>query len=247
MNEAAAPNDLAAWTTHRLLHQFRGLTEAEFLSTIGDARIKRAAKQGTPMTQALLATETVLSKLRTIQLKERAAGVYYLADGKFPNYPDDFEHLDQLIGEYWDPSTSSLMTLPMTAAIDRGMMLTHTFILEGDAGMGKTRLALALAAVAAIMFRIRLPGTACDTPPELQYFLFVKSVDVLKTMNPLMAPFVPIVLDEMNPNDQQLGLVSVDACKCLLDIPDPGSMRSRFHDAEFAENQFRRASGAQKE
>ena len=228
--------DLGDWTVERVLHYVRGYSPTQLLALVGDARLHKASKTASSLDIALLTTATVIERIRAISGTK--AGVCYLADGVHMEFPGDFDNLEALTCSYYCERTRAVQTMSLTAAIDTDLILRRTIVLSGGGGIGKTRLAHALAARFCRMFRVQLPGATEPQPPEKVYWLFARSIEALRGMNELMGDYVPFVLDEFSPRDRQCD-VSIDGLKNILDITDPSTVRCRHHDLQTAKYQTR--------
>ena len=101
----------------------------------------------------------------------------------------------------------------------------------GDRRLGKTELCKVMCLKLSLMY---LGSNA--------YFIYTTTVDALRHHANLMAPGVPILLDDMqaNANDDgrgQLIYSDVSMWKALLQIENPTQVRSRNKDVQFAMRQ----------
>ena len=71
------------------------------------------------------------------------------------------------------------------------------------------------------------------------YYVMANTIDLLKELNQndLLKEWVPLFLDEFETGDTaQVGALSANALKVLVDVPAGGSIRCRYHDLVLAPN-----------
>ncbi len=165
------------------------------------------------------------NKLREalLQLEGAKAFVKFMADAKRLQF-SQFEGLDKLLAVKINPD-GSRSSLPCLAA-DMGLMDEATFILLGDAGLGKSVLARAMCA---------LYCEAHGTP----YYIESNTPDSLRTVyvNGFFRSRVPVHLDEWKPMGENFtGRDGIDMLKCLTTVGDGATIKCRYSDIRFMED-----------
>ena len=138
---------------------------------------------------------------------------------------EDFQNLDQLIGERLDETTGETVTCSFAEYCrDPEKHMVHAALVYGGndtTGYGKTSMvdlaAYTLAREYASHFHI-------DDP----YYVYTRSVEGLKRVQSDLLSGVPIVFDECNMSDTtQIQYLSEDGLKQLLDVTSTADLRAR--------------------
>jgi hypothetical protein len=146
-----------------------------------------------------------------------------------------FDHLGSVVCRTFNVIDGSLIQFPVTDWLARGFYRTHTLILHGDAGLGKTPLAMSLLAEVASLLQ-----QGCDWQP---YYIKVGTVESLRDANTngFMKSKVPVLFDDLSP-DRACGTrtgMPVESLKLILEVTQSTSVHARFKDLVFAANQPR--------
>ena len=143
---------------------------------------------------------------------------------------ESFSHLDAVVCRTFDVVTGALIQYPVMDWIRQGWFKSHTLILHGDAGLGKTPLAMAL--LAAVSNHLQ------SDSPWAPYFLKVGTVESLRDASTLglMKCKIPILFDDLSP-DQACGSskgMPLHVLKLILEVTQSSGFSARFKDLTFA-------------
>ena len=146
-----------------------------------------------------------------------------------------FDHLDNVVCRTFDVVTGALIQYPVRDWLRLGWFKSHTLILHGDAGLGKTPLAMTLLAEAANLLQ-----SGCAWAP---YFIKVGTVESLRdaVTAGLMKSKIPILFDDLSP-DMACGTragMPLESLKLILEVTQSRSIHARFKDLAFAADQPR--------
>ena len=146
-----------------------------------------------------------------------------------------FSHLGAVICRTFNVIDGSMIAFPVEQWLAGGFYRTHTLILHGDAGLGKTPLAMTLLAEAAVVLQ-----QGCGWPP---YYIKVGTVESLRdaATNGSMKSKVPILFDDLSP-DRACGTragMPIEMLKMILEVSQSSSVHARFKDLVFASEQPR--------
>ena len=124
-----------------------------------------------------------------------------------------------------DMDTKEYRGMPFLHAMS--FMEMHTFVLLGDAGLGKMPLARAMA------------GMHCHLR-GLPYYIESNTPDSLRqvAVNGFFRECVPVILDEWRPvkksSTDASGSDLLDMLKCLTSVADGGTIKCRYSDIKFS-------------
>jgi hypothetical protein len=187
--------------------------------TLGESHILKKPKEAEKLRTALLNLEGAKAFVKHIA--DPSSNVLKLMQ---------FCGLDDLLAIRLHPDgTRSCM--PLMAAI-MSLMDEVTFVLTGDAGLGKSALARGMAAHYC---------EANGTP----YYIESNTPDSLRScyVNGFFREKVPIYLDEWKPiGDKYTGPDGIDMLKCLTTVGDGATIKCRYSDIRFFEQQPRTMS-----
>jgi hypothetical protein len=163
-----------------------------------------------------------------INLEASKAFVRFISDQTNVLELGDLRNLDGLMAVTADVENNRYHAVPLISALP--MMELYTFVLLGDAGLGKTTLARALA-----VLQCKARG--------LPYYVETNTPDSLRgvCVNGFFRPHVPVLLDEWRPMAKQTGgggpsTEMLDALKCLTSVSDGATIKCRYSDVKFAPN-----------
>ena len=148
---------------------------------------------------------------------------------------ESFDHLDHVVCRTFDVVTGALIQYPVSDWLRRGWFKSHTLILHGDAGLGKTPLAMTLLSEVATHLQADCPWAP--------YFLKVGTVESLRdaASTGLMKSKIPILFDDLSP-DQASGTskgMPLHALKLILEVTQSSGFSARFKDLVFASEEPR--------
>ena len=140
---------------------------------------------------------------------------------------DDFEGLDQIIGERHDELTGETLKLSLWAYImDPNEHETHACVVMGGnntTGWGKSAVVEKMCSTLATVYAARQ-----SQPLEDAYFIRASSLEGVKQVQDKVQPGVPLMLDEFEPSDtDQIQYLSANGLKCLLDVSRACDLRGR--------------------
>jgi hypothetical protein len=146
-----------------------------------------------------------------------------------------FSHLGAIVCRTFNVIDGSRIAFTVEDWLARGFYRTHTLVLHGDAGLGKTPLAMTLLAEVASQLQ-----QGCNWPP---YYIKVGTVESLRdaSMNGSMKSKVPILFDDLSP-DRACGTrtgMPIEVLKLILEVSQSTSVHARFKDLVFASDQPR--------
>jgi hypothetical protein len=162
-----------------------------------------------------------------INLEASKAFVRFVSDQRNMLELADLQNLEGLMAVTLDIDSKSFHAVPLLAALP--MLELYTFVLIGDAGLGKTSLARALA-----VLQCKARG--------LPYYIESNTPDSLRgvCINGFFRPHVPVILDEWRPESRAsfgTGVQSremLDTLKCLTSVDDGATIKCRYSDVKFA-------------
>ena len=148
---------------------------------------------------------------------------------------ESFDHLGNVVCRTFDVITGALIQYPVMDWLKKGWFKSHTLILHGDAGLGKTPLAMTLLSEVATHLQ-----SGCQWAP---YFIKVGTVEALRdaSNSGLMKGRIPILFDDLSP-DAACGTRSgmpIESLKLILEVTQSSSIHARFKDLVFAADQPR--------
>jgi hypothetical protein len=148
---------------------------------------------------------------------------------------DAFDHLGAVVCRTFDVVTGALIQYPVVDWLRQGWFKTHTLILHGDAGLGKTPLAMALLAEVATLLQSGCPWAA--------YFIKVGTVESLRDASNTgaMKSKIPLLFDDLSP-DSACGTrngMPIESLKLILEVTQSTCIHARFKDLVFAADQPR--------
>jgi hypothetical protein len=148
---------------------------------------------------------------------------------------DAFDHLGSVVCRTFDVVTGALIQYPVVDWLRQGWFKTHTLILHGDAGLGKTPLAMALLAEVAALLQSDCPWAA--------YFIKVGTVESLRDAanTGAMKSKIPLLFDDLSP-DSACGTrtgMPIESLKLILEVSQSTCIHARFKDLVFAADQPR--------
>jgi len=135
------------------------------------------------------------------------------------------QNLGDLLAVTVDLETRKHRGMPLLNALSQ--MELFTFVLLGDAGLGKTALARAMAS---LQCQVR----------NLPYWIESNTPDSLRqvAVNGFFRNCVPIILDEWRPIGKATfgasGTETMDMLKCLTSVADGATIKCRYSDIKFA-------------
>ena len=146
-----------------------------------------------------------------------------------------FDHLDGIVCRTFDVITGALIQYPVIDWLRQGWFKSHTLILHGDAGLGKTPLAMSLLSEVATLLQSGCPWAA--------YFIKVGTVESLRDAanTGLMKSKIPILFDDLSP-DTACGTrtgMPIESLKLILEVTQSSCIHARFKDLVFAADQPR--------
>jgi hypothetical protein len=159
---------------------------------------------------------------------------------EFADRPDvlaleDFDCLDAVQCKTFDVVTGELVQYPLASWFNDNHWRTHTLVLHGDAGLGKTPLAMTLLT----MITNKLQSDRAWKP----YYIKVGTVEGLRdaSSSNLMRSLVPILFDDISP-DRACGTrrgMPLDDVKLLCEVTQSSTVHARCKDISFATDQPR--------
>jgi hypothetical protein len=146
-----------------------------------------------------------------------------------------FSHLGSIVCRTFNVIDGSMIAFPVEEWLSRGFYRTHTLVLHGDAGLGKTPLAMTLLGEVASQLQ-----QGCNWPA---YYIKVGTVESLRdaAASGTMKSKVPILFDDLSP-DRACGTrtgMPVEMLKMILEVSQSTSVHARFKDLVFASDQPR--------
>jgi hypothetical protein len=161
-----------------------------------------------------------------INLEASKAFVRFVSDQTNMLELADLQNIDGLMAVTLNIESKSFHAVPLLAALP--MLELYTFVFLGDAGLGKTSLARALA-----LLQCRARG--------LPYYIDSNTPDSLRgvCVNGFFRPHVPVLLDDWRPEAKAIGTAMhsremLDTLKCLTSVADGATIKCRYSDVKFA-------------
>jgi hypothetical protein len=206
------------------------LNPAEFEAEIWSMQLKpRCEAQGAEQHIVEKPQQARALRQALINLEASKAFVRFCAESSVVQF-DQMQNLDKLLAitinldeKADDPNELLHHGLPFLDALAH--METYTFVLLGDAGLGKTCLARAMAAL------------QCAAR-QLPYWVESNTPDSLRqvAVNGFFREHVPVILDEWRPAHKAMnsGSETMDMLKCLTTVADGATIKCRYSDIKFA-------------
>jgi hypothetical protein len=148
-------------------------------------------------------------------------------------YPDSFQHLGEIVGQRYDERTQRIVECSLADYVNTSLHCKCTALFLGEAGLGKSPLAEALASRFALAYQ-----------PAREYYIVTSTPDSLKRLaeESLLVDGVPIVFEELDGSDQSMhrgARLSPNFFKQLLGVADIGVVGARYADFAIGRRQPR--------
>jgi hypothetical protein len=226
------------WTKEDVLLAWGPLTADEIMLDILGAEEKILLKR--PHTERDSYVKAMGRKLLIYisGLREASASCVEFIDGVDGTENIPFDVLDNLELVYcrsFDVVTGAPIEYPLLDWLRQGFWRSHTLVLHGDAGLGKTPLAMSLLAEIAAILQRGAPWRA--------YYIKVGTVEGLRdaASGGLMKAKIPVLFDDLSP-DKACGTRSgmpIEGLKLLTEVTQSSSVHARFKDLNFSVDQPR--------
>ena len=130
--------------------------------------------------------------------------------------------------------SGELLEFNLSQWLEKGWCKTHALVLHGDAGLGKTPLAMTMLAEVSSILQVD-----CQWKP---YYLKVGTVEALReaVSEGMLKSFVPILFDDLTPAEVAGATgktgVPLERLKLLLEVQQSSTLQARFKDLCFQPN-----------
>lgn len=148
-------------------------------------------------------------------------------------FPDSFQNLGEIVGERYDERLQRTVDCSLMDYVNTSLHCRCTALLLGEAGLGKSPLAEALAARFSMAYQ---------AAPE--HYIVTSTPDSLKRLaeESLLVDGVPIVFEELDGSDKSMhrgARLSPNFFKQLLGVSDIGVVGARYADFAIGRRQPR--------
>jgi len=223
-------NEGEDFTMKRMMHLTEQLTDEQFTTLVGDAKLKQRKKECSEFQKALLGCLSSLQHLRSASKAEVALNPKVaVAEWEY------FNDLRIPLTRYDEVSKQEVSITLYDYIKNEQYHLNHSLIILGGqntTGYGKSQLAMRF--VLSVAAGMSKASGAPITP------IFARTFDILREAKSQMAVASPILFDEVRFSDVvQVQYLSEDGLKALLDVRAGGQIHLRHNDATFAPNQVR--------
>jgi hypothetical protein len=232
---------IALWTADLLVDSLQHLTDDQFTRACLDARLKPLkARSHLELCLADASVEFRLKELRK-QLGTVVSNVIYAETARSLGlvqpasvFRDAWKSLPVVVNDVslLKPYMPRVGTDGNTVALETFLKYPElhqevSLIVMGGSRLGKTELAKFLCLCMAVMYN-----------PDGAYFIFAQTLDTIRENQSLMRPGVPVLLDDMDPdNRSQIIYSDLAMWKSILQVSNPSQNRARNVDLKWAARQ----------